>query len=166
MICFSKWLYNKVKGNMLLQVPFNCCVSMHRFEMNYSGVIVLSPFRAEPKTFYFLVLHPYTKDAEFSIYEDRERTKVFAEGLGQVSGQVNPHTHKPIVMFDFRLKSDDLKIGLVCVLTHIISEAIYQTELKRLPSAIFSSYWKQTFASNAEQIATNFLRSFGLTPNY
>jgi hypothetical protein len=149
---------------MKLNVPFQIIIKTIELRKNYTGMIVLSPKGATPKGFYFLVLNPYSgSEAEFGLYEDVERRKVFAEGIGKPQQGYNPNSGLPITYFDFSLESNDPKLGVVFVLSQIISEGIYHAETSGQGiEARFTHHWEQDFDESAMHVAKSFLRFFNL----
>jgi hypothetical protein len=149
---------------MKLNVPFKIEIQTIKIRENYTGSITLSPKGATSKTYHFMVLNPYKgKEAEFSIYEDEEKKRVFAEGIGVPKQGYNPRSGLPITAFDFSLGTNDPKTGLVWVLSQIISEGIYQTEISgKWHKTEFEHYWEQDFSDSSLRIAESFLASFGL----
>lgn len=149
---------------MKLSVPFKIVVQTIKYRENYTGSITLSPKGAVSRTYHFIILNPYKgKEAEFSIYEDAEKNRAFAEGIGMPQQGYNPRSGLPIAAYDFSLGTNDPKIGLVWVLSQIISEGIYQAEISgKGQMAEFEHYWEQHFSDSTEKIAKSFLDSFGL----
>lgn len=151
---------------MKLSVPFRITIQTIKFRANYTGSITLSPKGAVSRTYYFTALNPYGgKDAELSVYEDSNKEKVLFEGIGLPVQKRNPHTGMPVTIYDFSLEQDDHRIGLVWVITQIISEGIYQAEVSgkgRVGVAQFQHYWQQDFDPTATYIVESFLKAFGI----
>lgn len=157
---------------MLLIVPFSCLVRLHTYEAYYSGSLTLRHEHVDPKTFYFIVLNPYGgSSSEFCVYEDERMTIVYVEGIGDEIQGFNPQTGKPVTRYDFSLNLRDPKMGVSYVITSIISEAIYQSEVlskkresgntsQQVTEYVFDCIWKKQFSNEAEIVAENYITNF------
>jgi hypothetical protein len=159
---------------MKLNVQFHVRINIHAMSKNYSGMIRLNPLGFPPQTFYFYLTDPYDgAQSELSIFLDEARMRPYAEALGVGNAGINPHTGKPVVAFDFSGLEDDLeKISVTFVITQIISEAIYRTELEWQDKSVkmkanevltqeFTHVWEQDFAGPTERYARGFIQAFG-----
>jgi hypothetical protein len=147
---------------MKLNVPFRCVVETVKNRENYTGSITLSPKNSQPKTFYYMVLNPYEgKNAEFSIFNDVQHEKVYAEAIGEEKQRYDPRTGRSITHYNFQLTKDDVRTGIAFVIAQIVSGAIYNAEISGKQIATFSHYWEMTISVQTSRIAENFRKAFG-----
>lgn len=147
---------------MKLSVPFRCHVETIENRKNYTGLITLSLENAQPKTFYYLALNPYEgKNAEFSIFNDEQQSKVYAEAIGEEKQRYDPRTGRLITHYDFQLADDDARAGIVFVIAQIVPEAIYYAEISGKQKVTFSRVWEMTLLnSRTSKIVRKFRKAF------
>jgi len=158
---------------MKLNVQFRIAINIHALEKNYSGTIRLNPLGFPSQTFYFFLTNPYDgAQSELSIFLDEARSRPFAEALGIGNAGINPQTGKPVVAFDFTHLEEDLeRIAVTFVISQILSEAIYRTELEwkdksvkmkanEVPTQRFEHTWTQHFEGPTERYARGFIEAF------
>lgn len=115
-----------------IEVVFELEVSIGLPDENYSGRLTLLSATAprRDKTFYFKAFCVHDENnARITIYHDECHKHTFASGTSVPGVDTRQSTTKnPSMEYDFGLRSDDPKMGIVFVITQIISgESIFRT---------------------------------------